>query len=715
MDDNPNEDLIQVQFLDFLKFLFKKSAVVNDNFLAEVVETCRALCNKPDIKQLIAENLSEYCMQRTKEIDGYKSFVNFINQLLEKLEAEEDKFPGPTKHSNLRPRMVQLTPKQALHLYNTVSYNGSSNRSPELIFVTKELLDKLPNPEQYMFEWSDILIPWELRLASHQGFPSPPDSFTEDSLTQYHCLPEGPDIIRGSKMHKKGTRAFVVVGTSTSKDATSRQPSERRSNSCATGNSSLSSCMSCSEIYWENDSESENDDEILYMKMRNRRDWDPNAQIRTYASEMFCRGIYGLHSINPIVVDDVLWLTWFDRQNMIQSTGLNFIKDMPYFVALLVAFQRFGMAEWGVQPDLAPTSMFTATHSDSDSKSIDIKFGDILISTGDRLRGPGRSVQGRGTWVVEATSDSMDPHTNELLKDKKLVLKASWPEKSRLNEADIIEDAYAKLINSPDKVFIKNLPHVIAWRDIASSDTDLTLGKNGLDVPPAPKDPEPRVLRFLLFPRLLRLDQLGHYALWNKGVEHGDISAWNLMWDENNNCGILNDWDLAHVQGGVLLKSGQKKMTDGGELTGTLAFMARDILFSRSTHHGRIHQEPVRRLYRHEAESFIWVFTWICIKDDLEPDEIQWWKTGSASQISGYKCGIPFRGYRRDFHPTFPDAWEKCELLLLLLLNIDYTKLRFNHAEPDAALIFDIVLKIMSGELATREQVGSLELIVDSK
>ncbi|KAF8980780.1 hypothetical protein BDQ17DRAFT_1181386, partial [Cyathus striatus] len=83
-----------------------------------------------------------------------------------------------------------------------------------------------------------------------------------------------------------------------------------------------------------------------------------------------------------------------------------------------------------------------------------------------------------------------------------------------------------------------------------------------------------------------------HYALWNKGAEHGDISVWNLMWDPRNNCGVLNDWDLAFVRGGIIV-DGVKQEGHGAERTGTEPFMARALLDDP------YHREQ-ERIYRYE-------------------------------------------------------------------------------------------------------------------
>lgn len=94
---------------------------------------------------------------------------------------------------------------------------------------------------------------------------------------------------------------------------------------------------------------------------------------------------------------------------------------------------------------------------------------------------------------------------------------------------------------------------------------------------------------------------LGHYCLWVGGVEHNDISAKNLMYDkDNNDRGILNDYDLAHLNG--------RPRPSGTDRTGTIPFMALDLLTNDAW------DGKVERLYRHDCESFAWVLLWICCR-----------------------------------------------------------------------------------------------------
>jgi hypothetical protein len=68
----------------------------------------------------------------------------------------------------------------------------------------------------------------------------------------------------------------------------------------------------------------------------------------------------------------------------------------------------------------------------------------------------------------------------------------------------------------------------------------------------------------------------GHYALWQAGVLHRDVSPGNLMWywgEDDTLMGVLNDYDLsslATLQG-----------PEGNERTGTVPFMALDLLTAK--------------------------------------------------------------------------------------------------------------------------------------
>jgi serine/threonine protein kinase len=98
----------------------------------------------------------------------------------------------------------------------------------------------------------------------------------------------------------------------------------------------------------------------------------------------------------------------------------------------------------------------------------------------------------------------------------------------------------------------------------------------------------------------------GHIILWGMGYHHRDVSPPNIMYHRNGDhvIGVLNDWDLATV-----LSTFAPPNTDR---TGTIPFMALQLLMDKKVIH----------LFRHDAESFIWLFLWVCGCSDGTDKEV---------------------------------------------------------------------------------------------
>ncbi|OAX30693.1 hypothetical protein K503DRAFT_788297, partial [Rhizopogon vinicolor AM-OR11-026] len=92
-----------------------------------------------------------------------------------------------------------------------------------------------------------------------------------------------------------------------------------------------------------------------------------------------------------------------------------------------------------------------------------------------------------------------------------------------------------------------------------------------------------------------------HRILWSRRLRHRDISPSNLMvYKSRSNkwIGVLNDYDLSSTHDGPR----------GNERTGTIPFMAIELLEEDAI------EGKVEHLYRHDAESLIWVLTWVCLR-----------------------------------------------------------------------------------------------------
>ena len=121
---------------------------------------------------------------------------------------------------------------------------------------------------------------------------------------------------------------------------------------------------------------------------------------------------------------------------------------------------------------------------------------------------------------------------------------------------------------------------------------------------------------------------VGHESSLNKAnILHRDISTGNILLDEDESDGFLNDFDLA-VDITRLEASGAPGKT------GTKVFMAIGALLD----------EP--HSFMHDLESFFWVLFWICVhytgpdKEGEPKPKFEKWNYDSAEEVAMLKKGI---------------------------------------------------------------------------
>jgi len=149
----------------------------------------------------------------------------------------------------------------------------------------------------------------------------------------------------------------------------------------------------------------------------------------------------------------------------------------------------------------------------------------------------------------------------------------------------------------------------------------------------------------------------GHRILWMNGILHRDISPSNLMVYKNANgewIGVLNDYDLS---------STQQDGPSGNERTGTIPFMAIDLLKEQAL------KGKVEHLYRHDAESLIWVLAWVCLRYEdgkLRSNRpLDEWLTADAKQCRKEKNDfLNAARHDEDPSPSHEVAWDVAQSCL---------------------------------------------------
>ncbi|QRV75658.1 hypothetical protein RhiJN_03673 [Ceratobasidium sp. AG-Ba] len=343
------------------------------------------------------------------------------------------------------------------------------------------------------------------------------------------------------------------------------------------------------------------------------------AQCGGYAAEMLTSIVGMLHVVGIYLVDQVLWVWWYDRQGAIQSTGIDVVQDLPRFAALLLAFQRFRRADWGYDPTF-DLEVISQDHPKEKSASIvrKIRFEglDGIINLDDIIHET-YCLSGRGTTILGARD------ANHVTASVPLVLKCSWANKLRPTEKAIIEKAIKVAPQAKN-----HLSKVFASRDLIDTKSiRIQLGIHKTSCRPF------RVFRIAVYERLIPITTLSgavriilflngiecHYLVWKGGVRHQDLSLSNLMVRviEGVYYGILNDFDLSHIA---------ELDLEINEHTANLPFLAREILCDEYW------EGKVEVKYKHDRESFIRIACWLGRSSEFPngevPQDLHRWKTG---------------------------------------------------------------------------------------
>ncbi len=121
------------------------------------------------------------------------------------------------------------------------------------------------------------------------------------------------------------------------------------------------------------------------------------------------------------------------------------------------------------------------------------------------------------------------------------------------------------------------------------------------------------------------------------------------MYDKlNENRGILNDYDLAHLA--------ERDRPSGFGRTGTMPFMALDL------HSDEAWKGEVERRYRHHCESFAWVLLWICCRydkgEEIPDPPLRKWITDDHNDCHDAKLGVITRLNKTAPTPSYKEYWD---------------------------------------------------------
>ncbi|KAJ7593244.1 hypothetical protein C8J56DRAFT_780109 [Mycena floridula] len=260
-------------------------------------------------------------------------------------------------------------------------------------------------------------------------------------------------------------------------------------------------------------------------------------------------------------------------------------SELAHVVLLVILFQRFSETDWG-------SSVLCSRCSDGTTS---FKVADRYFSA-NICRADLRTFDKLAIPVLQSGHES------------KFFMKASFRDASLKTEAAMIAKCYD--LADGDPMIIDHLPSVVVAQDFPDSSTSKM--RNLLGIP----SHKPTSLQILVFDWLDPITNLKgeqfwlafwdiircHFLLWQRGMQHRDVSVNNIRYNPVTRKGVLNDYDLA------LFIYDEPSPPSRRRPTGTIPFMAIALLEDSGW------EGYVRRLYRHDLESFAWVLLWICVR-----------------------------------------------------------------------------------------------------
>ncbi|KAF8964736.1 hypothetical protein BDZ97DRAFT_860119 [Flammula alnicola] len=359
------------------------------------------------------------------------------------------------------------------------------------------------------------------------------------------------------------------------------------------------------------------------------------SRCASYAMEMLshCLGVH--HAIHLLLVDDKLWVWYYDRQGIIQSDGISIVADLSRFLVILFAFQRFTLEDFGVIRSLNPGAVAAHEHPASHSKTKQAakpikkanlplrldnyydagrRLKEVTLKLDEVLSPSPHCLAGRGTAVLAADGKQGNR------KGLPMVCKIYYPEVKRSHEGTTLRIIH-EIAKINGKEMTKHLPELY-FMEICHNPLQ---GFKKLEKITNVKGGD--------FVKAWLEVVTCHSFLWKNYVEHGDPSLNNAMYDPSLKCGVLTDFDLSLLQ--------WEPRVLGDDRTGTIPFMALDLL-SQAYWEGTL-----KRYYHHELESFIWILLYtFLLYEDAERQRIRMPTTGELPDTTYVDTQAGYRIYR---------------------------------------------------------------------
>ncbi|KDN33785.1 hypothetical protein RSAG8_13114, partial [Rhizoctonia solani AG-8 WAC10335] len=354
--------------------------------LQDCLQAVLSLCQD----EVLLQHLTELKISGTEQ-KRYVPLTKFLNHALRLLAPLS--LPGIRAASDLQVLFVVNDPKM-------VHWRPGAVRSPDLILLslaaTRQIYKKLggdwdniaeaclTGSRDARLEFPDVLVPVEVKWNDNPIDSEPPATYGTRL-----GVPIGQLTADGEQVGSAGTISSDTTPASTPTSVPSSDSGRSLGNvGDSTAASSRPRLPKRSGAHLaSDDSEPKKQKQSHHDKKHTRI--EAVTQSGGSAAEMLYCSLGRRHAFGLVIIDATSWVWWYDRQGAIQSTGIDFIHNLPHFLVLLFVLQRFTLADWGFDTELDPSIFLRhdPQHTSSCRPTTDASTSDPLESSTSRNGG----------------------------------------------------------------------------------------------------------------------------------------------------------------------------------------------------------------------------------------------------------------------------------------------------------------------------------------
>ncbi|KAG9028026.1 hypothetical protein FRB95_006981 [Tulasnella sp. JGI-2019a] len=476
------ENYATCEFEKMLEVLLGENLTIKD-----CIEKVLPLCKDVELKK---ELDAYYAVRDEAEITVHAPFVRLANRSLKLIRDIEPK--------NRESHDILFHVNHSKHIESV--HNGCDDtRIPGVVLVTLEAalaaghgdnirdgwdsvaFNAAAQPPEKSFAWDKIYLPLEFR-----SFPkvtiSPPEIYrgTAPICVRPRKVPENPYELK-MEPNFAAAEAMSSMPLIKQQQPVASEPARKHTRNVST---SMNPFISGAKRRFESTAQTSNKKLKPSPSASGAPKLDVTVQTAMYAAEILSAlGSFATSTMALIIIGDIIHVWWYDRQGAIQTTGLDFIRDLPYFLVLLYALEHIqpaGILDTGEDADHTTITIPQDTES-----SFKFKLGEELF------RHDG--IIGQATKVYTAICTS-----HEELAGVELIVKVSSVQETRTSEVTFLAQAKSIAENSEDdevkNAIIGHIPEVITTCDYPLLDTKIIRDKLGIQGGPGCENRRLRVL-----------------------------------------------------------------------------------------------------------------------------------------------------------------------------------------------------------------------------